>query len=323
MPMSTQESDTTEPIRDPEQSSRASNGSGAATLALPALKMPVEKSPLQLALGRFAHNRLAIFALVILLLLISSAVFAKQIAPYDPIKRDVKIRLQAPTAEHWLGTDELGRDILSRILHGGRVSLWVGLASVLASLVIGVPLGLFSGFLGGPTDGIIMRIMDLILAFPGIIFAIWLVSMIGPGINQVIIANAVFSLPEYSRVVRASVLSIKEVDYIQATRALGGNNLRLIFNHILPNVIAPIIVISSLSISGAILSGASLSFLGLGAQPPTAEWGAMLAAGRPYIRSAWWLAVFPGIMLTIVVLASNIAGDGLRDALDPRTATKR
>jgi peptide/nickel transport system permease protein len=282
-----------------------------------------EKSPFQLALARFGRNRLAIFALVLMGVILAAAILAPMIAPYDPIKRAVSIRLQAPSPAHWLGTDALGRDILSRVLWGGRVSLWVGLASVFLSLVLGVPLGILSGYFGGLADSAIMRVMDLILAFPAIIFAIWLVSMIGPGINQVILANALFALPEYSRVVRGSVLGIKNADYVAATRALGGSNFEIMARHILPNVIAPIIIISSLSISGAILSGASLSFLGLGAQPPTAEWGAMLSDGRPYLRSAWWLAVFPGLMLTIFVLASNIFGDGLRDALDPRSSTKR
>ena len=282
-----------------------------------------EKSPFQLAMARFGRNRLAIFALVLMGVILATAILAPKIAPYDPIKRAVAIRLQAPSAAHWLGTDALGRDIFSRILWGGRVSLWVGLASVFLSLVLGVPLGIISGYFGGLVDSSIMRVMDLILAFPSIIFAIWLVSMIGPGVNQVILANALFALPEYSRVVRGSVLSLKDADYVAAAKALGGSNFQIMARHILPNVIAPIIIISSLSISGAILSGASLSFLGLGAQPPTAEWGAMLSDGRPYLRSAWWLAVFPGLMLTIFVLASNIFGDGLRDALDPRSSTKR
>ncbi len=282
-----------------------------------------QKSPFQLAMARFGHNRLAIFALVLMLLIILTAVAAPLISPYDPIKRAVNIRLQGPSPAHWLGTDALGRDNLSRLIWGGRVSLWVGLASVFLSLILGVPLGLIAGYLGGFLEGAIMRVMDLILAFPSIIFAIWLVSMIGPGINQVILANALFALPEYSRIVRGSVLSLQGVDYVSASKALGASKFRIMAQHILPNVLAPIIVISSLSISGAILSAASLSFLGLGAQPPTPEWGAMLADGRPYMRSAWWLAVFPGLMLTLIVLASNIFGDGLRDALDPRAATKR
>ncbi|MEM5775547.1 MAG: ABC transporter permease, partial [Anaerolineaceae bacterium] len=222
--------------------------------------IPQEKTPIQLALARFSHNRIAIFGLVVLLLVILTAVFADVVSPYDPIKRDVRNRLQAPNAEHVLGTDALGRDLLTRIIYGARLSLWIGFAAVLLSLVVGVPLGLISGYSGGFIDAIIMRIMDLILAFPGIIFAIWLVSMLGAGVNQVILAIAFWNLPTYSRVVRGNVLTIKNVDYVMASRALGGNYLAVLTKHILPNVIAPIIIISSLSISGAILSGSSLSF---------------------------------------------------------------
>jgi peptide/nickel transport system permease protein len=283
--------------------------------------MPKEKTPMQLALARFGHNWIAIAGIVVIILLILSAIFANYLTSYQPIKRDVKNRLTAPNAEHWFGTDALGRDSYTRIMYGGRISLWIGLSSVFLSVIIGVPLGLIAGYSGGVVDTVIMRIMDLILAFPGLIFAIWLVSMLGPGINQVILAIAFWSLPTFSRVIRANVLSIKSIDYVQAVRALGGGYLQIIFRHILPNVIAPIIVIASLDISGAILTGASLSFLGLGPQPPTPEWGAMLADGRTYLRSAWWMMVFPGVMLTLTVLSSNLFGDGLRDALDPRAST--
>jgi peptide/nickel transport system permease protein len=284
--------------------------------------IPQEKTPFQLALARFGHNKIAIASFVLMILIILSAVFAQQITHFSPIKLNAKVRLSTPSTEFWLGTDAMGRDLFTRIMYGGKVSLWIGLASVLLGVVSGVPLGLISGYFGGWVDTLLMRIMDLILAFPGIIFAIWLVSMLGPGVNQVIIAIAFWDLPGYSRVVRGSVLSIKDVDYIQASRALGGNSWKIMFKHVLPNVIAPIIIMSSLSISGSILAAASLSFLGLGAQPPTPEWGLMLAEGRPYIRTAWWLMVFPGVMITLFVLASNIFGDGLRDALDPRTATR-
>jgi peptide/nickel transport system permease protein len=290
------------------------------TSEVPAL--PKEKTPLQLAIARFSRNKIAIIGLAVIVILILSAVFAHVLTTYDPIKRDVRNRLLEPSTEHWLGTDALGRDLYTRIVYGGRVSLWIGLASVLLSVAFGVPLGLISGFSGGIADMVIMRIMDLILAFPGIIFAIWLVSMLGPGVNQVIVAIAFWSLPTYSRVIRGNVMSIKEIDYVHASRALGGNYWTILIRHILPNVIAPIIIISSMSVSGAILAGSSLSFLGLGAQPPQAEWGALLADGRPYIRTAWWLTIFPGVMLTIIVLASNLFGDGLRDALDPRAETK-
>jgi peptide/nickel transport system permease protein len=285
------------------------------------LGIPREKTPFQLALARFGHNKIAIASFVLMILIILSAVLAQQITHFSPIKLNAKVRLSAPSSEFWLGTDAMGRDLYTRIMYGGKVSLWIGLASVMLGVVTGVPLGLVSGYFGGWIDNILMRIMDLILAFPGIIFAIWLVSMLGPGVNQVIIAIAFWDLPGYSRVVRGSVLSIKDVDYIQASRALGGNSWKIMFKHVLPNVIAPIIIMSSLSISGSILAAASLSFLGLGAQPPTPEWGLMLAEGRPYMRTAWWLMVFPGLIITLFVLASNIFGDGLRDALDPRTAT--
>jgi peptide/nickel transport system permease protein len=285
------------------------------------LGIPREKTPFQLALARFGHNKIAIASFVLMILIILSAVLAQQITHFSPIKLNAKVRLSAPSPEFWLGTDAMGRDLYTRIMYGGKVSLWIGLASVMLGVVTGVPLGLVSGYFGGWIDNILMRIMDLILAFPGIIFAIWLVSMLGPGVNQVIIAIAFWDLPGYSRVVRGSVLSIKDVDYIQASRALGGNSWKIMFKHVLPNVIAPIIIMSSLSISGSILAAASLSFLGLGAQPPTPEWGLMLAEGRPYMRTAWWLMVFPGLIITLFVLASNIFGDGLRDALDPRTAT--
>lgn len=286
--------------------------------------MPKEKTPMQLAMARFGHNRVAIVGLVVMVLLILVAVFANYLTPYNPIKTNItkETRLNPPSTEHWMGTDALGRDTLTRIIYGGRASLWVGFATVLLAMGLGIPLGLISGYSGGIWDTIIMRIMDLILAFPGIIFAIWLVSMLGPGINQVIIANAFFTLPEYSRVIRGSVMSIKQIDYIHACRALGGNYFRILFFHVLPNVIAPIIVISCLGISSAIISGASLSFLGLGARPPTPEWGSLLAEGRPFMRTAWWLSIFPGLFLTTIVIAASLFGDGLRDALDPRADTK-
>lgn len=276
------------------------------------------RSLLRLAAERFGQNSLALIGLGIMLAFIVMAVCAPLLAPYDPIGLNVKSRLLAPSTTHLFGTDALGRDVLSRVIWGGRISLWVGIASVLLGLSMGVTLGLFAGYIGGITEAIIMRGMDLILSFPGIILAIWLVSMLGPGVNQVILANALFFLPEFSRIVRGNVMSIKESGYITASKALGGKNLHVMFAHILPNVLAPIIVVSSMSLSGAVLSGAGLSFLGLGAQPPTPEWGAILSDGRSFIRTAWWLVLFPGLFISLFVLASNIVGDGMRDALDPR-----
>ncbi len=280
----------------------------------------VSRSVWSLALARFFYNRLALFGVGLLVALVLLSIFANVLAPYDPIKRNFEVAMQAPSAQHLFGTDPLGRDLFTRVLYGGRLSLYVGLASVILSMAIGVPIGLASGYFGGLVDGTLMRIVDLILAFPGIIFAIWLVAMLGPGVN---LANALFNMPGFARIIRGSVLTMKESDYVLAARSLGAGDLRILAAHILPNVLAPIVVLGSLTVSDAILTAASLSFLGLGAQPPTPEWGALLSDGRPFLRQAYWLALFPGIMLTLTVLASNIVGDGLRDALDPRKVLKR
>jgi peptide/nickel transport system permease protein len=283
----------------------------------------VSRSVWSLALRRFFYNRLALFGLSLLAILILLSIFANLLAPYNPIKRNFDVAMSPPTAQHFFGTDPLGRDVFTRVLYGGRLSLYVGLASVILSMAIGVPVGLASGYFGGWVDGTLMRIVDLILAFPGIIFAIWLVAMLGPGVNQVILANALFNMPSFARIIRGSVLTMKESDFVLAARGLGASDLHILSSHVLPNVLAPIVVLGSLTISDAILTAASLSFLGLGSQPPTPEWGAMLSDGRPFLQNAWWLSVFPGVMLTLTVLASNIVGDGLRDALDPRKVLKR
>src|SRR5579859_5926236 len=297
---------------------------GSSKLRAPAQpRAVVSRSTWSLALERFAYNRLALAGLALLGVLILIAVFANFLAPYNPIKRDFSITMAAPSNLHLMGTDPLGRDEFSRVLYGGRLSLYVGLASVILAMAFGVPMGLLSGYFGGWVDGTLMRLVDLILASPGIIFAIWLVAMLGPGVNQVILANALFNMPGFARIIRGSVLTMKESDYVLAARGLGAGDLRILTSHILPNVLAPIVVLASLTVSDAILTAATLSFLGLGAQPPTPEWGALLSDGRPFLRNAWWLTVFPGIMLTLTVLASNIVGDGLRDALDPRKVLKR
>ena len=283
----------------------------------------VSRSVWSLAMERFAYNRLALAGLALMAALILLSIFASLLAPYDPIKRNIGEAMLGPSPRHWLGTDPLGRDELTRVLYGGRLSLYVGLASVILSMAFGVPIGLLSGYFGGWVDGTLMRVVDLILAFPGIIFAIWLVAMLGPGVNQVILANALFNMPNFARIIRGNVLTMKDADYVLAARGLGAGDLSILVTHILPNVIAPIVVLASLTVSSAVLTAASLSFLGLGSQPPTPEWGAMLSDGRPFMQSAWWLALFPGIMLTLTVLASNIVGDGLRDALDPRKVLKR
>src|SRR5258706_6553218 len=209
----------------------------------------VSRSVWALALERFAYNRLALAGLGLLGVLILLALFANVLAPYDPIKRNVSEAMVGPSARHWLGTDPLGRDEFSRVLYGGRLSLYVGLASVILSMTFGVPVGLLSGYFGGWVDGTLMRIVDLILAFPGIIVAIWLVAMLGPGINQVILANALFNMPSFARIIRGSVLTMKEADYVVAARGLGAGDLRILTSHVLPNVLAPIVVLGSLTIS--------------------------------------------------------------------------
>lgn len=280
--------------------------------------MPGHDSLYQQALRRFVQNKAAVLGALFLIGMILVALLAPRIAPYDPLERHSEFRRSPPSRQFLMGTDPLGRDILSRVIFGSRISLQVGLISVGIALLAGVPLGLLAGYYGGLWDGLIMRLMDVILAFPGVLFAIWLISMLGPSLRNVMIAVGLFGVPSYARVVRGSTLSAKENEYVLAARCVGVRTGRLILLHLLPNVIAPVIVLSTLSIAGAILAGAALSFLGLGARPPTPEWGAMLSDGRAYLRSDWWISIFPGLAITLTVLAANMLGDGLRDALDPR-----
>lgn len=284
-------------------------------------RMRAQRSRVALVWRQFRRNRAAVAGGCVVVLLALMALFAHVLAPYDPILVLPDQRLQPPSGAHPFGTDELGRDVLSRAIFGARISMTVGLISVTVALVIGVTLGLVSGYLGGWTDNMIMRVIDILLAFPGILLAIVIAGALGPGLRNVMIAVGIFSMPSYARVVRASTLSVKEQDYIEALRALGASDPRIVFRHILTNVFAPIIVLATLGIATAILSAAGLSFVGLGAQPPTPEWGAMLSQARPYLRSEWWMATFPGLAIMITVLAVNLLGDGLRDALDPRLRT--
>ena len=217
-----------------------------------------------------------------------------------------------------LGSDQLGRDVLSRVVHGARISLTVGLISVSIALALGAPLGLVSGYYGGRLDALVMRIMDVLLAFPGILLALAIVSVLTPGLTNVMIAVGLSAVPGYARLVRASVLSAREHLYVEAARALGGRDLDILSRYILPNVVAPLIVTATLGLGTAILSAAALSFLGLGSQPPQPEWGRMLSEGRDYLREAWWIATFPGLGIMLTVFAMNLLGDGLRDVLDPR-----
>lgn len=274
------------------------------------------------AFRAFVRNRFAVIGLIGIVIMILAAIFAPNLTPYDPLQRDAEARLAEPSLLHPMGTDSLGRDILSRILYGGRISLQVGFFSIGLSVIVSVPLGLISGYFGGRIDNIVMRVMDVILAFPGLILIIWLVGLLGSSLLNVILAIAFFSLPTYARMARGVTLSIREMEYVAAARSMGAGPVRIMFQHILPGIMGPLIVLTTLGVSGAIVTGASLSFLGLGVRPPTPEWGAMLADGRAYLRNAWWIALFPGFTITFVVLALNLVGDALRDALDPNVFSK-
>jgi peptide/nickel transport system permease protein len=269
---------------------------------------------------RLLRNKMAMLGLVILVLLALSAIFADFIADYDSkvIAQNISERLQGPSAAHWFGTDEFGRDIFARIIHGGRVSLVVGLISVSVSLIIGGALGAFAGFYGGNVDNIIMRIMDIFLAIPSTLLAITIVAALGTSLVNVMLAIGISGIPNFARIVRAAVMSVKDQEFVESARAIGASNATIIFREIIPNCMAPIIVQATLSVASAILSTASLSFLGLGVQPPSPEWGAMLSSGRNFLRDAIHITLFPGLAIVITILALNLLGDGLRDALDPR-----
>jgi peptide/nickel transport system permease protein/oligopeptide transport system permease protein len=269
-------------------------------------------------LNMLIKNKAALIGLIIIFLLIIVALFGKFFMPYDPYVGELSQSLQAPSAAHIFGTDEQGRDILSRIIDGTKISLRVGVTSVAVALSIGTVIGSIAGYYGGKIDMLLMRIMDIILAFPSLLLAIAFMSVLGRGIDKAVIAISIVTIPEYARIVRGCILTVKENEYVQAARVIGNKDRTIIFKHILPNVMSPIIVRATLGISTAILETSSLGFLGLGVQPPLAEWGSMLGAGRGYFYNAPHIVLFPGIAITITVLAFNLFGDGLRDALDPK-----
>lgn len=256
-----------------------------------------------------------------IVILIFIALFASVLAPYDPIAMTPVDQLTGPSSTYLLGTDQFGRDIFSRILLGSRISLRLGFIAVAISSSIGTVIGLVSGYWGGTTDRFIMRAVDVMLAFPGILLALVVVAVLGPGLTNTMVAVGVAAVPAYARLVRGSTLSAKENLYVEAARAIGARDTTIIFRHVLPNVVAPVLILSTLGLGTAILSGAALSYLGLGAQPPTPEWGAMLSTGRDYLRGQWWISTFPGLAIVFTVMAVNLFGDGLRDALDPRLRT--
>jgi peptide/nickel transport system permease protein len=269
------------------------------------------------ALRQLLRNRLAVVGLIILVMFFAAALLAPHIAPYDPLEQDLLQRRQPPSAEHPLGIDEVGRDMLSRIIYGARASLRVGVGSVSFAILVGALVGAVAGFVGGPIDNALMRLMDIMLAFPSMLLAIAVVSVLGPGLMNMLYAIAIVSIPQYARIVRASVLSVKEQDYILADRAIGCPPGQILFRSVLPNCLTPLIVAATLGIATAILDAAGLSFLGLGAQPPTPEWGAMLGSGRGSVFTAPHVVFFPGLAIMLIVLGFNLLGDGLRDAADP------
>nr|QNO57361.1 hypothetical protein DPOOOCMC_00019 [Methanosarcinales archaeon ANME-1 ERB7] len=271
---------------------------------------------------QFKEHKIAMVGAVLILVLVLIAVFAPYIAPHDPIEINLKERLLAPNMEYPLGTDNLGRCMLSRIIYGARISLQLGIIVVGITSVIGITLGMIAGYYGGVLDELIMRGVDILLVFPGIILALVIAGILGPGLFNVMLALAIVGWTGYARVVRGVVLSVKEKEYVESARALGVGDRYIITRHILPSCVAPIIVIATLGMAYVILAAAALSFLGLGAQPPTPEWGSMLNNGKNFMRTAPHLTIFPGLAIMITILAFNFIGDGLRDALDPRVSEK-
>jgi peptide/nickel transport system permease protein len=277
----------------------------------PSVKIPF-------AIRLLKNSPLAIFGLAIIALNVLLAVFASSFSPYDPYSMQLGNRLLAPSGSHVFGTDQLGRDILSRVIWGSRISFEIGAVVVILSVVIGVSLGLIAGYAGGWVDETLMRITDIFLAFPSLVLAIFIEGAIGPGLTNAMLSIAIVSWPTYARLVRGSAMSIKENEFIEAARAAGEGRIRIIFGHIFPNLLSPITVQSTLDMGGAVLTAAGLSFIGFGVQPPTAEWGAMVSNGRDFIAFAWWMTAFPGLAIFLFVLGFNLLGDWLNDYLNPR-----
>lgn len=274
-------------------------------------------SPLARTLRRLLHQRGALIGFALLLILALLVVAAPLLTPYDPIDISPAEALQSPNLVHWMGTDQLGRDVFARTLYGGRVSLRVGIIAVFIGALVGIVLGMLAGFYGGWLDSSFSWASDVLLAFPGILLALVIVAILGPGLTNVMIAVGISFIPSFMRVTRGAVLSARELEYVEAAHALGNTEYAIMTRHILPNVTRPLLVLASLGVGTAILAGAALSFLGLGVQPPDPEWGAMLSAGQNFVRQGWWISVFPGIGIFLTVLAVNLIGDGIGDAMAP------
>jgi peptide/nickel transport system permease protein len=269
-------------------------------------------------LRHFARSPLSLFGIVIILLLIVAGLLAPVLAPYDPDEIDPDLRLTSPVWEHPMGTDEVGRDILSRVIWGARISLEIGLTIVFFSAAIGLVIGLVSGYFGGLLDQVLMRLTDIFISIPTLILAIAMTAALGSSLSNALLAMVIVWWPIYARLIRSEVLSIKEKDYIKAIRVLGASPFKILAFHVLPNTIDSVIVRASIDFGNAVMFCAALSFIGLGAQPPTPEWGAMVTTGKDYLRDAWWLVTFPGLAIFLTVMGFNLLGDGIRDFLDPR-----
>jgi peptide/nickel transport system permease protein len=267
---------------------------------------------------RIVRNRSALIGVIVLLLIVLAALAAPLISPYDPIRSNQRLSLTPPSLDHLMGTDRFGRDIFSRVLWAGQSSLPIGIVSVLIGVVCGVSVGLLAGYYGGWFDAISMRIVDLLLAFPGILLALAIIAILGGSLTNLMVAVGISSIPDYVRITRGTVLSVKQREFVVAARVVGCRGPWIMARHILPNAIAPLIVLATLGMAAAIITGSALSFLGLGIKPPTPEWGNMLAEGREFLEHAPWVAFFPGAAIMLTVLSINLLGDGLRDILDPR-----
>ncbi|MCM3740032.1 ABC transporter permease [Oceanobacillus luteolus] len=266
-------------------------------------------------------QKIGVISALFILLVIAVAILAPVIAPYDPVAQNREAFLSAPTMQHLMGTDDLGRDVFSRIIYGARISLLVGFATVIISIILGTIIGMISGFFGGIVDMVIQRIMDSIMAIPALILALFIAALLGPAVQNVIIALVIIEIPRFARIVRGEMMRIRETNYVEASRSVGANSLRIIMKHGLPNMMAPIIVMASLAFGQTIIAEASLSFLGIGTPPPNSSWGLMLSNASRYMESAPWLVFFPGLALSLLVLAFNLLGDALRDFLDPKLSS--
>lgn len=266
----------------------------------------------------FAANKTSWVGLVVFILVVAAAAFASVLSPYDPIDQDLIARLQAPTAEHWLGTDSYGRDIYARLLYGARISLVIGILSTVMAMIVGTIIGMVAGWYGGRIDAVLMQAMDALLAFPNLILGLIIVAMLGPSATNIIIAIALTSIPPFARIARAPTIALRHREFVEACRALGYSDLRIVVVHILPNIVSEILVMASLWLANAIRTEASLAFIGLGVKPPTPTWGGMIREGFENLLDSPWLAIMPSLAILVVIFALNLLGDGLRDAVDPK-----